>query len=96
MKTDAYLDALGDVRRRQLLTALAEENPQLMDHRYAEDSETEEYRIQMHHVHLPKLADRDIIDWDRQTGQITKGPEFEAIRPLIECLRQETAEFPSQ
>ncbi|MFC4550498.1 MULTISPECIES: transcriptional regulator [Halorussus] len=33
--------------------------------------------------HLPALAERDIIEWDRENRQIRPGPNFEHILPAL-------------
>ncbi len=85
---DTQLHMLSDGRRRRLLITLAEANPQTIDHPRAENPESKQYRIEMQHIHLPKLADADLIDWDRKSGQITKGTGFEEIRPLVEYFQE--------
>ena len=93
---DAYLDALSDVKRRRLLVALAESNPQSIDHTHAEQPWTQQHQIEMYHVHLPKLAEMDLVDWDRDADRITKGTQFEEIEPLIQSLKQVTATCPER
>ncbi|WP_177209108.1 hypothetical protein [Natronobacterium haloterrestre] len=44
--------------------------------------------IEKRHVHLPKLVDYGYIEWDREAAVITKGPEFDEIRPLLEFLNE--------
>ncbi|MGA9401220.1 hypothetical protein [Haladaptatus sp.] len=40
----------------------------------------------MQHVHLPKLEDYGYIDWNRISEQVTKGPQFDEIKPLLTLL----------
>lgn len=37
-------------------------------------------------MHLPKLAAHGYIDWDEETWQVTRGPKFEELRPLLRVL----------
>ncbi len=46
----------------------------------------------MFHVHLPKLEDYGYIEWNKETDQIIKGPQFDEIRPLLECIASNDAE----
>lgn len=42
--------------------------------------------IRTHHVHLPKLSEYCYIEWHRDTQLVTKGPEFDDVRPLLEVI----------
>jgi len=44
----------------------------------------------MHHRHLPKLVDYGLIEWHTDTQEIVTGPQFEEIRPLLECIDEYT------
>lgn len=89
-------DALANTHRRQLLVALVEENPQTDTVQRPPDtdgavSDHERWsHIQMQHIHLPKLEDRGFIQWEKETGEINRGPAFEEIRPLLEWIRSGT------
>lgn len=74
--------------RRQILVKLADHNP-----RTEVEFQTEEFvpdggnadspKTELHHIHLPKLADSGFINWDSETETITKGPRFSEIEPLL-------------
>lgn len=96
---DDLLDALANIQRRKLLVALLSHNPQddesvVID---ADESADEELTrlIQMTNVHLPKLEDYGFITWHRETNEVSKGPKFEEIRPLLELLQNHEDELPS-
>jgi hypothetical protein len=95
---DEILDALGHVQRRKLLTALLVHNPQDEGSvAVAADESTDEALsrlVEMHHVHLPKLEAYGFISWDRDTNEVSKGPNFEEIRPLLELLGAHEDELP--
>lgn len=38
------------------------------------------------HLHLPKLQDEGLIEWDRDTGDISRGPHFGEIEPFLEFI----------
>ena len=38
--------------------------------------------------HLPCLEAAGYIVWNRETGEITKGPKFEEIEPLLDLFEQ--------
>lgn len=94
---DDALDALAHRERRRLLTALVEHNPQ--DARpIPVDGDEEpalEQLVEMRHVHLPKLEEYGFVEWDRDTDEISTGPNFVEIRPLLELLDEHADELPS-
>ncbi|WP_348612718.1 transcriptional regulator [Halobaculum rarum] len=48
----------------------------------------------MKHVHLPKLEEYGFITWNRDTDEVSKGPNFEEIRPLPEMFAAHEDELP--
>ncbi|MGM0718738.1 MAG: DUF7344 domain-containing protein [Halobacteriota archaeon] len=56
--------------------------------------EPETLEIQLTHNHLPKLVDAGYIQWDRDTGEISKGPRFNEIEPLLELIENHADELP--
>jgi hypothetical protein len=93
------LSALSNPYRRQLLVALLEHNPQDSDDRDPLDilSGTEEPDVletELFHRHLPKLDDMGFITWNRETDQISKGPRWEEIAPLLELIYTHQDELP--
>ncbi|MFC6952288.1 transcriptional regulator [Halorubellus litoreus] len=95
---DEILDAFGHVQRRKLLRALLIHNPQDDDPAVidVDESVEEEFTrfLEMRHVHLPKLADYGFIVWDRETNEVSKGPNFDEIRPLLALLVDHEDELP--
>jgi len=83
---DARLDALAAEYRRHLLLRLWEDNPRTIDEIRPRDAPRQTFATEMHHVHLPRLAAENFVDWDRDTGEITKGSAFEELVPLLELL----------
>jgi len=93
---DEMLATVADTHRRTLLLALLEENPQDELPVGNDDSADDavEQLVQMRHVHLPKLVEYGFINWDEEANEVTKGPNFEEIRPLLELLRDHENELP--
>lgn len=95
---DDVLDALGDVQRRKLLVSLLAHNPQ-DDTPVIVGSDEEAHLvkdlIRMRHVHLPKLEEYGFIEWNRETHEVSKGPDFEEIRPILELLDAHEDELPT-
>ncbi|AEH36310.1 DUF7344 domain-containing protein [Halopiger xanaduensis] len=94
---DRLFDALTDVHRRRLLFALIDHNPQdvseLPDVPWTL-SESEAVLTSKHHVHLPKLADYGLIEWERDEQIVTKGPRFDEIEPILQLLDDHRDELP--
>jgi len=95
---DDIFDALGHVQRRKLLRALLIHNPQEDDSVVidADESADEEFTrfMQMHHIHLPKLEDYGFITGNQKTNGVSKGPNFEEIRPMLKLLVDHEEELP--
>jgi 6-phosphofructokinase len=87
---DRMLDALGHVERRALPVALLSEDDGAASRVAVEAVDSvdgpEGALIARQHTHCPKLAAEGIVDWDRDANTISKGPNFEAVRPLLERL----------
>ncbi len=97
---DNQLSILSNVQRRRILLALLRENPQdvrtvTVD---ALDSNGEEQgrAITMKHVHLPKLEDHECINWNREERNVTKGSQFDEIKPLLTVLKEFQGEISAQ
>ena len=98
---DSVFDALADEHRRRLLVALDEDgprrfgDPESLDEWLIGEMDAERARAMQYHVHLPKLADEGFVTWDRETGEVAKGPAFERLEPLLGVLRERAGEVPA-
>ena len=79
---DDYLRLLADERKRRLLRSLldADGDPVVL----SPDDPRE--RAQLYHIHLPKLADAGLIDWDRRDSLVVRGSAFDEVVPLLEAI----------
>lgn len=96
---DAVLAALSDPYRRQLLVALLDHNPQDDDDRdplgiLAAADEPDVLEIELIHNHLPRLEEMGYITWNRTTNEISKGPQWDEIEPLLELIHNHQDELP--
>lgn len=96
---DQTFDALCHLSRRRILSTLAQANPRDTDEFESadfkpDDEELEAFRVNLHHSHLPKLAEAEFINWNRETDTITRGPRFEEIRPLLKLMDDHQDELP--
>lgn len=94
---DDALDALADVQRRRLLLDLLDHNPDdtstFTDDADARDSDVE-HRIAMEHLHLPKLTEYGFVEWNEDSHEVSRGPNFDEISPLLELLDDHEDELP--
>lgn len=96
---DDSLDALAHVQRRALLLALLADSPQDASTppetaRSGSAGDEVDLLVTIHHVHLPKLEEYGFVEWDRDTDELRRGPNFEEIAPLLELLDDHRDELP--
>lgn len=99
LSLDDVLDALTALQRRKLLVALLEYNPQDDSPVIVADSpdavDAIEGLVGMQHVHLPKLREYGLIEWDEDDHEVRKGPKFDEIEPLLFLLADNQDALPS-
>ncbi|WP_217493337.1 transcriptional regulator [Haladaptatus sp. W1] len=90
------LDMLSSPHRRRILLAVLDDNPRDEDEftSDATDDELTALKTQLHHVHLPKLADKGYIEWNPDTETIRRGPNFDEIAPLLTLMSNHADELP--
>lgn len=54
--------------------------------------DVDEYVVSMHSIHLPKLAEDELITWHRETDLITQGPNFGDAKPFLKLLVEQRDE----
>ena len=91
--TEQLFAVLADGQRRQLVRVLTACNREDRVLTLADVSEAvaELSPIRLYHVHLPKLADASIIEWNQERDEITAGPRFDDAHQLLEqvCGQQD-------
>ncbi len=90
---DDALRALGDRRRRELLFEVREAEGTVQTVSVPNEAVVGEARVdpvalEYHHVHLPMLEDYGYIRWDRGRNEISEGPRFDHLRPLLEAIEE--------
>jgi len=60
----------------------------------SDDRTRRQMEMQLHHRHLPKLHQAGVIEWDRNTGTVSRGPQFEDIEPVLCLLAANSGRFP--
>lgn len=92
------LDALSHQPQRRMLIQLADHNPADDIPDDIEDLEVEdedlETLLDFQHYHLPQLEQKGFVEYDREDHVVTKGPQFDEIKPLIELIDDHLDELP--
>jgi hypothetical protein len=93
---DRILNILRNRHRRAILLLLKEGTVDTKaDVMVRNGDNTKEVELVLTHAHLPKLDDAGYIEWDRETDEISKGPRFEEIEPLLELIETHADELPA-
>lgn len=92
-RIDNMMDALGSRPRRFILLTLLESTTDQEIDVIDRTKDTIDVHVQLHHIHLPKLAAAGYIEWDRETNEVSRGPNFSEIEPLLKLLKDYTHEF---
>ena len=96
--TETALELLTHQQRRQVLRRVADTPDgttvdQLTQHLRGPDllqpdgnGSVEHRGIELHHVHLPKLQDANVIEYDTNQGTVHRGAEFQDVLALLEVI----------
>lgn len=89
---DAILDVLADPTRRWLLDRLQKDGPLSVDEittKFADSgggpyaNGRERIEASLHHVHLPKMADAGVVDWNPEMKTIDSNGNTEVAYELL-------------
>lgn len=58
------------------------------------DQSLQRLEVELCHIHLPKLEAEGVIEWDRETGTVSRGPAFEEIESALQLLAANPGAFP--
>jgi len=101
---DEAFDLLGDGERRRALAALREFEDAVSLDRLAEATAArledaapedvtadrrERTAAMLHHAHLPKLEDADVVSYDPMAGEVELTETAEALEPYFEVLESD-------
>ena len=87
-------NVLRDRHRRQILLGLSSRGVRNEADVMMRGSRQEQIESELQEVHLPMLADEGIIEWDPETGEIRKGPNFDEIEPFLRLIEEHPDELP--
>ena len=102
---DAVFVALGHRHRRRVLSRLFERSPRSVDELLPEEpggaTDASSVAIQMHHRHLPKLAEAGFVEWATDgdgtgNGTVDRGPKFGELAPVIALMEEHGSELPGE
>lgn len=92
---DRILEMLSDQHRRLILLLMKQGAVETTDDVLIRSAdEREEIELALVHNHLPRLEEAGYIEWDRETGKISKGPRFDEVEPLLELIENHADELP--
>lgn len=96
---DEALRTLSQPIQRRILLALYERGPDVRIALTEGDAESwsggpHSDTLALHHQHLPRLDNDGLIEWDRETGTVSRGEDFADIAPMITMIEEHQAEFP--
>lgn len=98
MSTEKALELLTKQQRQQILRRMADtlgETPVDRLRRGLQDGDSSRQNgggsaqwqgIELHHVHLPKLQEADVIEYDADHGVVRRGREFQGVLGLLETI----------
>jgi len=92
---DRVLDALSARHRRLILLELRAGRAEHVTDVVLRDGERDSARLELEHNHLPRLTEAGYVEWDRETGELSRGQNFEEIAPILTLLEDHADELPS-
>ncbi|MFP4627311.1 MAG: hypothetical protein ACLFNI_12080 [Natronomonas sp.] len=94
-KMDRILDSMCSRHRRLILLLLKHGSVETeADMMVRGGNNIEEIEKNLTRNHLPRLEEAGYIEWNRDTGEISKGPRFDELKPLLELIENHADELP--
>lgn len=89
---------MAEEPRRRLLLTLYERDRraevQIPGDIIQRDQKPDRLRVELEHIHLPLLEEMGFIRYDRESSEVTIGPRFGRISPLLELLNEHPDDVP--
>ncbi|GAA1290974.1 hypothetical protein GCM10009647_000020 [Streptomyces sanglieri] len=90
----SMMDALRERTRRVILMTLLGDTTETSLATLERQINDENAQVQLFHSDLPRLANAGYIKWDDDSENISKGPRFSEVEPLVQLLREYNTRFP--
>lgn len=86
--SEDLLERVLAAQRRRILRALCEHqrvdaDPRLLPDEHLDGEAYEDLCYELHHVVLPDLAADDLVAFDRDADEVTRGPRFDAVQAVL-------------
>lgn len=69
---------------------------QTMQNAPSDDQSPNAFEMELYHTHLPKLESEGIVEWDRRSQTVARGPTFEEIEPALRMLAMNATSLPGE
>lgn len=88
--SDRIREVFDAQQRRSVLLSLWERGDGLtLQDVGVRGKKTDRIEQELKQVHLPMLEKAGYVEWDRETGTISKGPNFDELDDLFESLSED-------
>lgn len=92
------LGVLSHRVQRKVLVALTNHNPQDDTPIDSDGLEFDDVAVErlfdLRHFHLPELESKGFVNYDREDHILTKGPDFDEIKPVLELIDENRDKLP--
>lgn len=95
---DDVFEVLADRKRRHLIRYLLQCDPPVSITEIADALQTRDkvgsvderrkLRVSLHHIHLPKLDEIDIVDYDTETNRVVGWHHVKSIEPYLDIAEK--------
>jgi hypothetical protein len=91
---DRVLDALSAHHRRLILLELRAGRAEHVTDVLLREGDEDTALLELEHNHLPRLTEAGYVEWDRETGALSRGPNFSEVAPVLALLEDHADELP--
>jgi hypothetical protein len=89
-KVDRIMEVLSKQQRRAILYRLKRDD-RLQPFQGPDALDSSD--IELYHVHLPKLDTAGYIEWNRETREVMKGPQYDEIETFLTLIENHADEL---